>query len=272
MNWWGGSFFWRTLAVLVVALVASQAASFLLFRQQVQQPRMGMAIGHFVSHLKTIHAALNTLPPGAERDFLERLAEREGIRVFPARGEMPGRPAGDRPGMHMFRERLKALFGEDTEVFVRPGAPGELWVRLRAGPRDFWVAFPRNRVDRDGSDALLYWMLAGVAIAIAATGLIAWRLTRPLARVAQAAEHLGRGGDPAPVPETGPSEVRAVARAFNRMKESLKDEERERTTFLAGIRTTCARRSRAAAPRRGDAREGRWSARRRPAWSPTSRT
>lgn len=235
MNWWGGSFFWRTLAVLVVALVASQAASFWIFRQQVQQPRMGMAIGHFVSHLKTIHAALNTLPPGAEREFLERLAEREGIRVFPARGEMPGRPAGDRPGMHMFRERLKALFGEDTEVFVRPGAPGEFWVRLRAGPREFWVAFPRNRVDRDPGDALLYWMLAGVAIAIAATGLIAWRLTRPLARVAQAAEHLGRGGDPAPVPETGPSEVRAVARAFNRMKESLKDEERERTTFLAGI-------------------------------------
>lgn len=235
MNWWAGSFFWRTLAVLVVALVASQAASFWLFRQQVQQPRMMMGIGHFVSHLKTIHAALNTLPPGAEREFIDRLAEREGIRVMPARGEMPGRPAGDRPGMHMFRERLKALFGEDTEVFVRPGAPGEFWVRLHAGEREFWVAFPRSRVDRDNTDALLYWMLAGVAIAIGATGLIAWRLNRPLARLARAAEDLGKGGDPEPVPESGPSEVRAVARAFNRMKESLKHEERERTTFLAGI-------------------------------------
>jgi two-component system osmolarity sensor histidine kinase EnvZ len=97
------------------------------------------------------------------------------------------------------------------------------------------VAFPRSRVDRDNTDALLYWMLAGVAIAIAATGLIAWRLNRPLARLARAAEALGQGGDPDPVPETGPSEVRAVAIAFNRMKESLKKEERERTTFLAGI-------------------------------------
>jgi two-component system osmolarity sensor histidine kinase EnvZ len=235
MKWWAGSFFWRTLAVLVVALVASQAASFWLFRQQVQQPRMGMAIGSFVSHLKTIHAALSTLPPGAEREFLERLAEKEGIRVLPARGEMPGRPAADRPGMHMFRERIKALFGEDTEVFVQPGSPREFWVRLRAGPREFWVVFPRSRVDRDNTDALLYWMLAGVAIAIAATGLIAWRLNRPLARLARAAEALGQGGDPDPVPESGPSEVRAVAIAFNRMKESLKKEERERTTFLAGI-------------------------------------
>jgi two-component system osmolarity sensor histidine kinase EnvZ len=235
MRWWAGTLFWRTLAVLVVALVASQVAAFWLFRQQVQQPRMMMGIGHFVSHLKTIHAALNTLPPGAEREFIDRLAEREGIRVFPARGELPGRPAGDRPGMHMFRERLKALFGEDTEVFVRPGSPGEFWVRLRAGPREFWVAFPRNRVDRDNTDALFYWMLAGLAIAIVATGLIAWRLNQPLARLARAAEDLGKGGDPEPVPESGPAEIRAVATAFNRMKESLKNEERERTTFLAGI-------------------------------------
>jgi len=108
-------------------------------------------------------------------------------------------------------------------------------VRLSAGGRAYWVAFPRNRVDRDNTDALLYWMLAGVAIAILATALIAWRLNRPLARLAKAAEDLGKGGDPPPVPETGPSEVRAVATAFNRMKESLKNEERERTTFLAGI-------------------------------------
>ncbi len=235
MKWWAGSFFWRTLAVLVVALVASQAASFLLFRQQVQQPRYARGIGQFVSHLKTIHAALNTLPPGAEREFLERLAEKEGIRVVPARGDDPGRPAGNRPGMHMFRERIKALFGEDAEVFVGPGAPGELRVRLRADDRAYWVTFPRNRVERDNTDALLYWMLAGVGIAILATALIAWRLNRPLARLALAAQDLGKGGDPPPVPETGPSEVRAVARAFNSMKESLKREERERTTFLAGI-------------------------------------
>ena len=235
MKWWAGSFFWRTLAVLVIALVASQAASFWLFRQQVQQPRWAMGIGQFVSHLKTIHAALNTLPPGAEREFIAQLAEKEGIRVFPARGNEPGRPASDMPGMRMFRERIKSLFGDDTEVFVRPGAPGVLWVRLHAGNRDFWVAFPRNRVERDNTDALLYWMLAGVAIATFATALIAWRLNRPLARLARAAQDLGKGGDPPPVPETGPSEVRAVARAFNSMKESLKNEERERTTFLAGI-------------------------------------
>ncbi|MBK8323145.1 MAG: HAMP domain-containing protein [Betaproteobacteria bacterium] len=110
-----------------------------------------------------------------------------------------------------------------------------LWVRLPTSRADYWVGFPRNRVDRGESDALLYWIFAGVLIAIAATALIAWRLNRPLARLARTAEELGQGKDPPPVPETGPTEVRAVAKAFNQMKERLKDNERERTTFLAGI-------------------------------------
>lgn len=235
MKWWAGSFFWRTLAVLVIALVASQGASYWLFRQQVQHPRQALGIGQLVSHLKTIHAALLSLPPGAEREFIGRLAEREGIRVFPARGDEPGRPAADMPGMRMLRDRVKVLFGEDADILVRPGAPGILWVRITAGAQSYWVAFPRNRVERDNTDALLAWMLAGVAIAILATALIAWRLNRPLANLAKAAEDLGKGGDPPPIPETGPSEIRAVAQAFNRMKESLKKEERERTTFLAGV-------------------------------------
>jgi two-component system osmolarity sensor histidine kinase EnvZ len=137
--------------------------------------------------------------------------------------------------MRMLRERIKTLFGEDAEILVRPGVPNVLWVRLTAGNRAYWVAFPRNRIERDNTDVLLAWMLAGMAIAILATALIAWRLNRPLAELARAAEDLGKGGDPPAVPETGPSEVRAVAKAFNRMKESLKREERERATFLAGI-------------------------------------
>ena len=230
-----GSLFWRTLAVLGIALVASQAASLYLFRQQVQQPRMGLGVGHFVSHLKTISAALETLPPESARAFIDGLAEKEGIRVMPVRGGEPGRPAPDVPGLRMFRERLKGLFGPEAEVFVRPATPNVLWVRLPTSRADWWVAFPRNRVDRDPADALLWWMLAGGAIAIGATALIAWRLNRPLARLARTAEALGQGVDPPPVPEEGPSEVRAVASAFNRMKESLKRNERERTTFLAGI-------------------------------------
>jgi two-component system osmolarity sensor histidine kinase EnvZ len=97
------------------------------------------------------------------------------------------------------------------------------------------VAFPRNRIERDTSEALMYWGFAGIAIALAAALFMAWRLGRPLNQLSVAATRLGKGEDPGPIPEAGPSEIREVAQAFNKMKDDLRRIERERTTFLAGV-------------------------------------
>jgi two-component system osmolarity sensor histidine kinase EnvZ len=232
---WPGSLAWQTLIVMVVALVVSQAASLWLLREYVTNPRQSIGIGQFVSHLKTISAALETMPDGQERVFIQKLAEKEGIRVFPVRGNEPGRPAPDVPGVRLFRERIKALFGADADVFIRPGAPGAFWIRLPAGQRDYWVAFPRNRIERDTSEALVYWGFAGIAIALLAALFMAWRLSRPLNRLSLAAMKLGKGEDPGRIPEDGPGEVREVAQAFNKMHDDLKRSDRERATFLAGV-------------------------------------
>jgi two-component system osmolarity sensor histidine kinase EnvZ len=97
------------------------------------------------------------------------------------------------------------------------------------------VSFPRGRIERDPITAVIAWMLAGLALAIAGTFLIVWRLNRPLNDLARAAGAVGRGVDPPPVPERGPAEIRALARAFNQMKEDLRTASRERATFLAGV-------------------------------------
>ena len=239
-----GTLLWRTLIVLVAALVLSQAAALWLLHEYVTQPRVAFGIGQFVSHLKTINAALATMAPEQQQAFIGRIAEQEGIRILPARGNERMRPAPDVPGMRMFRERVRDIFGPEADVYVRggeaaganPERPREaLWIRLPAGARDFWVAFPRRRIERDPASALIAWSVAGLAIAVAATFFIVWKLNRPLAELARAAEKLGKGGDPPAVAETGPTEIRAVTRAFNQMKEDLQKSQRERATFLAGI-------------------------------------
>ncbi len=235
------SLLWRTLTVVVIALVLSQAAALWLLERHVTAPRLQMAIGQFVFHLKTISAALQTLDPAQHDDFIGRIAEQEGIRIAPVRGNEPMQPAPDRPQLRLFRERLRERFGAGTEVYVRKGSPDGpargrvLWVKLPAGEREFWVAIPRGRVERDTASAFLAWGAAGLAIAILATFFLVWRLNRPLGELARAATAIGRGHDPPPVSETGPSEIRAVAHAFNQMKEDLQRNERERATFLAGI-------------------------------------
>jgi two-component system, OmpR family, osmolarity sensor histidine kinase EnvZ len=248
-----GSLLWRTLIVVVLAMVLSQATAMWLLNEYVTRPRMETAIGQFVLHLKTIHAALQTMEPAQQNHFIARVAEQEGIRIRPVRGREPMRPAPDLPAMRVFRERLHEHFGPGAEVFVRDRegrrplpreadmrpeaeARGRLvWVRLPASEREFWVAIPRARVERDTSTAFVAWGLAGLAIAILATLLLVWRLNRPLHELARAAASLGRGRIPPPVAEAGPTEIRAVARAFNQMNEDLQKSERERATFLAGI-------------------------------------
>ena len=235
---------WRTLLVLIVALVLSQATALWLLHTFVTHPRVAFGVGQFVSHLKTISAALQTMTPEQQEAFIGRIAEKEGIRISPVRGTEHMRPAGDLPPMRIFRERLREIFGPDTEVYVRgaelregagDGRARVLWVKLPAGNRDFWIAFPRGRLERDPTSALIVWGLVGLAIAVAATFLLVSRLNRPLAELAGAAEKLGKGGDPPPLAERGPAEIRAVARAFNEMKEDLRRNERERAVFLAGV-------------------------------------
>jgi two-component system osmolarity sensor histidine kinase EnvZ len=247
VKWFPASLRWRTLIVLLAALVLSQAAAVWLLHAHVTQPRAQAGIRGFVSHLKTINAALQTMSRPEQDAFIARIAEQEGIRISPVRGNENMRPASDLPALQLFRDRIRENFGPEAEVYVRavePPAtartdgrprPQVLWIKLPAGERDFWVAFPRGRAERETLTAFALWAALGLLIAILATFLIGWRLNRPLSDLAGAAVKLGRGGDPPPVPETGPSEVRAVARAFNQMKEDLQKNERERATFLAGV-------------------------------------
>ena len=72
-------------------------------------------------------------------------------------------------------------------------------------------------------------VLAGVLYVMART------ITRPLSKLATAAEAVGRGARQAPLPETGARELRNATRAFNTMQERLQRYMDSRTHFLAAM-------------------------------------
>src|SRR5262245_22803301 len=144
-------------------------------------------------------------------------------------------PAPDIPALAIFRDRIHAIFGPDAEVYTRPSNPRALWIRIPAAGREYWIAFPRARIDSNPMGALIGWGLVGLVIALVATALIGWWLARPLRTLSEAAAKFGKGVEVPPLAEKGPSEVREVSRAFNQMKQDLKRQEQERATFLAGI-------------------------------------
>ena len=67
------------------------------------------------------------------------------------------------------------------------------------------------------------------------TFFLARRISRSWAVLTRAADRVGRGDYPEPVPETGPLEIRRAAKAFNRMTARLKRFVEDRTRMLAAI-------------------------------------
>jgi signal transduction histidine kinase len=78
---------------------------------------------------------------------------------------------------------------------------------------------------------LLVWVLIFFALAAVAVRLI----TRSLDRLAGAADRLGADPEGSPIPEAGPSEIRRVIRAFNRMQAQVRGYVLERTRLLGAV-------------------------------------
>src|SRR5271154_367469 len=136
------SLLWRTLVVLVAAMGLSQAAAIWLLHEYVTQPRAALGVGLFVSHLKTISAALQTMTAPQQQEFIQRIAEKEGIRISPVRGTEQMRPAADVQAVQLFRERVRDLFGPQADVYVRGAAePGDE-AKPRTRAQTLWVRLP----------------------------------------------------------------------------------------------------------------------------------
>jgi signal transduction histidine kinase len=78
---------------------------------------------------------------------------------------------------------------------------------------------------------LLLWVLIFFALAALAVRLI----TRSLDQLARAADRLGANPESPPIEESGPTEVRRVIGAFNRMQAQLRGYVTERTRLLAAV-------------------------------------
>lgn len=81
-----------------------------------------------------------------------------------------------------------------------------------------------------------YISLAVTALVLSLLAVIAARrVGRPLQRLTESAERIGRGEDMHPVPEEGADDIRRTAAAFNRMQSRLRRFVEDRTRMIAAI-------------------------------------
>jgi len=145
------------------------------------------------------------------------------------------------------RLRIEGQVTTITARSMNGGPPGQIDVltrRLTFTPRAVAARQPDGRwaVVEPPRDLLSPWqarVLGALGASLLLLAPLVWwmarRLTRPIRLFAVAAERLGADPEAAPLPPSGPAEVRTAIEAFNDMQASLKGHMRQRTQTVAAI-------------------------------------
>lgn len=230
------SLFGRLTLIWLLGLAVVLAVSSWIYLGERGRAARNTMFEHMALDVVTVVALMDSLPPAERQPALKRL-ERSHYRFVLA--PLPeGKPLGEdfaHPAWLSLREGLT-------------GRPMEMRAAL-AGDHRHPALYLGTRL-ADGSPFLVEAMapvpttppartlaaMAALVIGVILVTLLAVRIaTRPLSRLAEAAESLGEDLERPPLAEEGPVEVRRAAVAFNWMQTRLRGLFAERTRILAAV-------------------------------------
>lgn len=230
----------RLFALLLIGIVASAALALMLSERQRATEMTHIRYDRAAERFGDFLAIADRVPPGIRDDLIS--TGTTGI------GRATGREALLGPDTN-FTERLSSrqrrpigAMHADPKTCLTPShalPPTErfdCWVvTARLSDGEVLTLQLRSRVPADGL-GLNPTVVLILAILMATLALVAARMAAaPLDDLSRAAMALGADLDRAPLPETGPKEVRDAARAFNHMQTRLRAAVIERTQLLASI-------------------------------------
>jgi len=222
------------IAALVVVSIAALhliiTASFWLQRPDQPDPSLDRGHAQLASAIQLLGASPASDRPRLSAD-VARAFPQLGIQILP-----PGvTPEEREPDGHL--RGLQRRLGHDYRIFALPndGETRKLGIGLPDGMTISANVTPEQRRPPFMGGPWMMTLLFAV-ISVTLLGLWAARaLTAPLSSFARAAESFSLNGAAAPLPERGPEEIRAVARALNRMRERITGLIDDRTKMLAAI-------------------------------------
>ncbi len=247
----------QVLAVIAVALALAQGINLWLFADE-RDLAVRAALGReALDRSANVLMLLEQAPPGGEALILAA-ANSPLVRFTLAarplldhQNHAPGalaRDVGDRFGKD--RAVRLELHQTNTMMAPMPGMPVEMQqshrtmalstveMQISAQLKDGrWLnvttRFHRPPLQWAAVDVTTF-LISATFLAVA-VWLILGRLTQPLARLAGAADRLGRGDWVEEIPASGPEELARLTAAFNRMQARLRRFVDERTRLLAAL-------------------------------------
>ncbi|WP_447917989.1 sensor histidine kinase [Achromobacter aegrifaciens] len=127
--------------------------------------------------------------------------------------------------------RVALSRGPTPEIFISlaPNSASEDVPRLRE-----WLVIPLERLDPPVATPFIAAWLGGLGLLLLLAVGFSWHITRPITRLADAADRLA-AGQPQRVEPSGPHETRVLGVRFNAMLDALAESDSVRRTLLSGL-------------------------------------
>lgn len=260
---WQRSLAARFIALILLALILAQGAGVLIFREELDQELRAAARNEWLNRTASLVVLLENTPPTLHQAVLGVSGNkhsqfwisshgpvdvtswwREARRQFQASATTPLASSGKRlvslaklgpvPPWEDLAPVDWPLARAAKYLAVEPINGLGLAVPLENG--DWLNALQSKSISNVPmtTQALLSLVLTAITLSLIAA-LAAREITRPMRRLAVAAERLGRGEPVSLLAETGPDDIRHTAEAFNRMQARLQRLVDDRTLMLAAI-------------------------------------
>ncbi|MDR0672215.1 MAG: HAMP domain-containing protein [Zoogloeaceae bacterium] len=229
----GRTFIWAAFLVML-----TNAAWMVIFRLADAEPRARALAQLSASAVNLARLALLTAVPELRTEFLQELSDNEGIRLLPRDAADQVVPLPNDRFIRAVEANIHQVLDKRTVFALEVNGEPGLWISFSmdvSEPDDFWLILPVSRVERHMPWLWLDWGVVVVFSSLGMAWVMASRISRQLLRVTMAAQQVGRGQTPQPLPEDGVEELQRLAQAFNRMSRDLKHHEEEKAEILAGI-------------------------------------
>ncbi len=215
--------------VLMGQLLAVALLYFLAIRPQAE--RIG---GIMARNVAAISMTMENLPPPERAKLIQRINADGAVRILDGNREPPEDRSVPTLVEKIFMRSFAKAMDKGDVVIWHGGQSGQLWVRVTLGGELYWMSYERPK-GWTPNGALLASFLIAVTMALIAGILIQRRIAEPLKALAAAADATERDAVPPELPDNGPTELAAVARSFNAMRDRLTEQDSRRAHMLAAI-------------------------------------
>ncbi len=234
------SLFGRSLLLIITPVVILEAvAAYVFYERHWDTVTRRLAQG-LAGEVAMIIDSLPEYAAPERRVGFVRLVEKDfGITVvLTPDAALPSEPAPNRLGNRILDRMLKVALSEQLAHPFRidTSSYGDLVEVLVQLDQDVLrVMTQRKRLTSTTTELFIMWMVGTSVVLVAVAVLFLRNQMRPIRRLAEVADRLGKGRETGPIKPAGAIEVRQATTAFLAMRDRLRRQIGQRTEMLAGV-------------------------------------